>query len=202
MIEQNIFSALDRKSKEKENMRIIKEHMKETLEHLQNHPSIVAYTIFNEGWGQFNSDEMYELAKSIDGSRLYDSTSGWFAQNKNDFDSEHIYFKTTSPEVKERPMFVSECGGYSQVIDGHFYSKYGAYGYGGAKDAEELTNMICKMYEEMILPGLDAGICGCVYTQLSDVEDEVNGLYTYDRKICKVNKEKMQKLSQQIYSHF
>jgi hypothetical protein len=88
------------------------------------------------------------------------------------------------------------------VIEGHFYSKYGAYGYGGAKDTEELTDMICKMYEEMILPGLDAGICGCVYTQLSDVEDEVNGLYTYDRKICKVNKERMQNLSEQIHSHF
>ena len=190
----------DTKNKENETMRIFKEHMQETLEHLYNHPSIVAYTIFNEGWGQFNSDEMYELAKNMDSSRLYDSTSGWFAQNKND--SEHIYFKTTSPEVKERPMFVSECGGYSQVIEGHFYSKYGAYGYGGAKDTEELTDMICKMYEEMILPGLDAGICGCVYTQLSDVEDEVNGLYTYDRKICKVNKERMQNLSEQIHSHF
>ena len=192
----------DIKDKETETMRIFKEHMRDTLEHLHNHPSIVAYTIFNEGWGQFNSDEMYELAKRVDGSRLYDSTSGWFAQDKNDFDREHIYFKTTSPEVKERPMFVSECGGYSQVINGHFYSKYGAYGYGGAKDSEELTDMICKMYREMILPGLDAGICGCVYTQLSDVEDEVNGLYTYDRKICKVNKKRMQELSEQIYSHF
>lgn len=192
----------DIKKKENETMRIFKEHMQETLEYLHNHPSIVAYTIFNEGWGQFNSDEIYELAKRMDGSRLYDSTSGWFAQKQNDFDSEHIYFKTTSPEVKERPMLVSECGGYSQMIDGHFYSKYGAYGYGGAKDPEELTDMICNMYQEMILPGLDAGICGCVYTQLSDVEDEVNGLYTYDRKICKVNKKRMQQLSEAIHSHF
>lgn len=192
----------DIKKKENETMRIFKEHMQETLEHLYNHPSIVAYTIFNEGWGQFNSDAMYELAKRIDGSRLYDAASGWFAQNKNDFDSEHIYFKTVSPEVKERPMFVSECGGYAQVIDRHFYSKYGAYGYGGAKDTEELTDMICAMYQEMILPGLDAGICGCVYTQLSDVEDEVNGLYTYDRKICKVNKKRIQQLSEKIYGHF
>ena len=192
----------DVKVRENDTMRIFKEHTAETLAHLHNHPCIVMYTIFNEGWGQFNSDALYDFAKGLDSSRLYDATSGWFAQLKNDFDSEHIYFKTTPPEIKERPVFVSECGGYSQMIDGHFYSKYTSYGYGGAEDSEALTDMIETMYREMILPGLDAGICGCVYTQLSDVEDEVNGLYTYDRKICKVNAERMQALSEEIYAHF
>ena len=185
-----------------ETRRMFKEQTKETLQHLYNHPCIVVYTIFNEGWGQFNSDEMYDFAKSVDDTRLYDSASGWFAQRKNDFDSEHIYFKTTSPEVKERPLFVSECGGYSQVVDGHYYSKYSSYGYGGTEDADALTDMMIAMYREMIIPGLEKGICGCVYTQLSDVEDEINGLYTYDRKICKVNKEKMQQLAEEIYRHF
>ena len=175
-----------------------KKHMKETIEHLHNHSSIVVYTIFNEGWGQFNSDEMYDYAKSIDDTRLCDATSGWFAQLKNDFDSEHIYFKTTPPEIKERPVFVSECGGYSQMIEGHYYSKYTSYGYGGTQDPDSLTNMVIKMYEEMIIPGINQGICGCVYTQVSDVEDEVNGLYTYDRKVCKVNVEKMQKLKRKL----
>lgn len=192
----------DIKVRENETMRIFKEHTAETLAHLYNHPCIVMYTIFNEGWGQFNSDELYDFAKGLDDSRLYDSTSGWFAQSKNDFDSEHIYFKTTSPEIKERPVFVSECGGYSQMIEGHFYSKYTSYGYGGAEDPDALTDMIETMYREMIMPGLDAGICGCVYTQLSDVEDEVNGLYTYDRKVCKVNVERMQALAKEMYAHF
>ena len=192
----------DVKARENETMRIFKEHTAETLVHLYNHPCIVMYTIFNEGWGQFNSDELFDFAKGLDGSRLYDATSGWFAQSKNDFDSEHIYFKTTPPEIKERPVFVSECGGYSQMIDGHFYSKYTSYGYGGAEDPDALTDMIETMYQEMIIPGLDAGICGCVYTQLSDVEDEVNGLYTYDRKICKVNVERMKALAEEIYAHF
>ena len=183
-----------------ETRRIFKEHTKETLFHLYNHPCIVMYTIFNEGWGQFNSDEMYDYVKRLDASRLYDATSGWFAQFKNDVDSEHIYFKTTPPEVKERPVFVSECGGYSQMVDGHFYSKYTSYGYGGADKEDALTNMIEKMYREMILPGIEKGICGCVYTQVSDIEDEVNGLYTYDRKVCKVNVERMQKLAREIYS--
>ncbi len=185
-----------------ETRRIFKAHTKETMEHLYNHPSIVAYTIFNEGWGQFNSDELYDYVKSVDNTRLVDATSGWFAQLKNDFDSEHIYFKTTPPTIKERPCFVSECGGYSMIVDGHYYSKYNTYGYGGTEDKEALTDMIVKMYEEMIISGLDKGICGCVYTQLSDVEDEVNGLYTYDRKVCKVEVEKLQKVAGEIYRHF
>lgn len=177
---------------------IFKEHTKNVLKQLYNHPCIVIYTIFNEGWGQFDSDEMYDYAKSLDPTRLYDSTSGWFAQMKNDFDSEHLYFNLVDLHVKERPLFVSETGGYTRVIEGHYFSKYNTYGYGGASGEEELTAMVEEMYRKMILPGIPEGVCGCVYTQLSDVEDEVNGLYTYDRKICKVNKEIMNTLAEEM----
>ena len=175
-----------------------KQHTKETIEHLYNHPSIVAYTIFNEGWGQFNSDEMYEYVKELDPTRLADSTSGWFAQKKNDFDSEHIYFKVIPLEPKERPLFVSECGGYTMAVDGHYYSKYAQYGYGASDTKEALTKDIIYMYENMILPFVKDGVCGCVYTQLSDVEDEINGLYTYDRKVCKVVKEDMLAMAEKL----
>ena len=174
------------------------EHMKQTIEHLHNHPSIVAYTIFNEAWGQFHSDMVYDCAKKLDPTRLYDSTSGWFWQEKNDFDSEHIYFKVIDLEPKTRPLFVSECGGYTRAVANHCYAKYASYGYGGADGEKELTDMIVHMYEKMILPGIKKGVCGCIYTQVSDVEDEVNGIYTYDRKVCKVNKERMQKLAQKL----
>ncbi|MBQ8278257.1 MAG: MFS transporter [Roseburia sp.] len=184
--------------KENRTREIFRKHMKETIEHVYNHPCIIAYTLFNEGWGQFESDAIYDYAKSLDDTRLMDSTSGWFWQNKNDFDSEHIYFKTIDLDVKERPMFVSECGGYSSVVEGHYFSKYNTYGYGGAEDENELTQMIVDMYHGMILPGIKKGACGCVYTQLSDVEDEINGLYTYDRQVCKVNKEMMQHLSGEL----
>ena len=181
---------------------IFKQYTKETIEHLYNHPSIVAYTIFNEGWGQFNSDEMYDYVKQLDSTRLADSTSGWFAQKKNDFDSEHIYFKVIPLEPKERPLFVSECGGYTMVVDGHYYSKYAQYGYGASDTKEALTKDVVYMYENMILPYIKDGVCGCVYTQLSDVEDEINGLYTYDRKVCKVIREDMlavaEKLQEQL----
>ena len=177
-----------------------KQHTKETIEHLYNHPSIIAYTIFNEGWGQFNSDEMYDYVKELDATRVVDSTSGWFAQKKNDFDSEHIYFKVIPLEPKERPLFVSECGGYTMAVEDHYYSKYAQYGYGASDTKEALTKDIVFMYENMIIPYVKSGVCGCVYTQISDVEDEINGLYTYDRKVCKVVKEDMLAMSEKLYA--
>jgi len=175
-----------------------KQHMKETLSHLYNHPSIVVYTIFNEGWGQFDSDHMYTIAKKMDPSRLYDSTSGWFAQKKNDFDSLHIYFGNLEPQPATRPMFISEFGGCAYPVPEHIYAKYASYGYGNCKNAEEVTEKVWEAYRKTILPVIEKGCCGAVYTQLSDVEDEINGFYTYDRKVCKVTVDSMKKLRTEI----
>lgn len=188
----------DRTGFEGERKEIFVAHAKATIEHLYNHPCIVAYTIFNEGWGQFESDVMYRKVKEWDNTRLVDSTSGWFAGEENDFDSEHIYFKVISLKVKERPLFVSECGGYSMAVERHCYSKYSSYGYGTCPDSESLTQAVEDMYRGMILPAVAQGLCGCIYTQLSDVEDEINGLYTYDRKVCKVVPERMRELARQL----
>ena len=174
------------------------QHMKETLSHLYNHPSIVVYTIFNEGWGQFDSDRMYSIAKKMDPSRLYDSTSGWFSQKKNDFDSLHVYFGNLEPQPATRPMFISEFGGCAYPVPEHIYAKYASYGYGNCKNADEVSEKVWEAYRKTILPVIKNGCCGSVYTQLSDVEDEINGFYTYDRKICKVNVKEMQKLRAEI----
>ena len=175
-------------------------HMKETLSHLYNHPCIISYTLFNEGWGQFNSDKMYQIAKQLDPSRLYDSTSGWFAQKENDFDSLHIYYGDLEPKPATRPMFITEFGGSTYQVPEHFYSKYASYGYGNCTNADEVSEKIWKAYQTTVLPIIKDGCCGSIYTQLSDVEDEINGLYTYDRKVCKVNIKEMQKLRQEIDS--
>ena len=172
--------------------------MTDTIKHLHNHPSIIVYTIFNEGWGQFDSDNLYETARKFDSSRLYDSTSGWFAQKKNDFDSIHIYFRSKVLNPKERPLFLSECGGFTYKDLEHCFNPDKTYGYGACKSSEELTDRIISMYEKMVIPTIEKGLCGCIYTQLSDVEDEVNGFYTYDRIVCKVDKEKIRKLSDRI----
>lgn len=174
------------------------EHTKHTIEHLYNHPCIIAYTIFNEGWGQFESDMLYDIVKELDSTRLADSTSGWFAQKKNDFDSKHIYFKLRELKVKDRPLLVSECGGYKRTIKDHCFAKDVSYGYGEASGEKELTDMIEGLYDKMIIPGIKDGVCGCIYTQVSDVEDEVNGLYTYDRKVCKVDKERMRGIAERL----
>ena len=178
--------------------RFFRAHTERTIRRLYNHPSIVAWTLFNEGWGQFNSDELYDRVKALDPTRLADSTSGWFAQQKSDFDSEHVYFSLRELTVGSRPLLVSECGGYSRAVVGHCYSKYSTYGYGSAETAEELTDKILALYRQLILPNIPKGLCGCVYTQLSDVEDEVNGLYTYDRRECKVEQSAMAELAQDL----
>ncbi len=180
--------------------RVFEKAMLETMELLYNHPSIVVYTIFNEGWGQFESDRMYGLAKKADPSRLYDATSGWFAQRDNDFDSVHIYFGPRKPRFKERPVFLSEFGGYSYLVSEHIYSDKN-YGYGTCKSSEELFERIEARYKELVLPYVHVGngLCGSVYTQVSDVEDEINGFYTYDRRVCKVDKQAMRKLADTIF---
>ncbi|MBQ7955558.1 MAG: MFS transporter [Lachnospiraceae bacterium] len=177
-------------------------HMKGVLEQLYNHPCIVYYTIFNEGWGQFDSDTMYEEVKKIDSTRIFDTASGWFRTEKSDVESSHVYFRNEPLPETEKPHVLSEFGGYSRVLAEHSFSLYNQHGYGFCKDADELTNRIVESYEAMVLSSMGNGLCGSVYTQLSDVEDEVNGFYTYDRKVCKVNKERMQNLSKRIYEEF
>jgi len=185
----------DRKEKDAR-MTVFEDHSKKTLEHLYNHPCVIAYTIFNEGWGQFNSDEMYEKLKALDPSRLYDSASGWFRQEKSDFDSEHIYFRLKKLKPEKRPLLISECGGYSLNLG----DRKNSYGYGKCHSREGLTRRIEALYEKMILPAIPAGCCGAVYTQLSDIEDEINGLITFDRKTVKAEEQKMAELGKKLRS--
>ena len=94
-------------------------------------------------------------------------------------------------------MLLSECGGYTLDTAGRTDGKKN-YGYGKCKDSSELTLRLVTMYREMVIPAISKGLCGCVYTQLSDVEGEINGLYTYDRKTCKVDKQAMLALADEL----
>lgn len=173
-------------------------HCKLTQKELYNHPSVIVYTIFNEGWGQFDSDRAYRELKEADDSRLYDSASGWFAQKESDFDTEHVYFRTKRLRPGVRPMFLKECGGFSLPLAGHLWQENRVYGYGNCRSKEELTQRIQKLYQDMIFPAIPRGLCGCIYTQLSDIEDEINGLYTYDRQECKVCKDGIRQIGEEI----
>ena len=163
----------------------------ETQNFLHNHPSVIAYTVFNEGWGQTDSDEIGDLLKERDSSRIYDYTSGWFKQQHSDVDSVHIYFRTKKLKPELKPLLLSEFGGFSRAVEGHIWNPKKSYGYGKCKDEKELTDRIIETYKKMVLPAIPLGLCAAIYTQLSDVEDEINGFYTYDRKICKVDKNRI-----------
>ena len=174
------------------------QHCLDIQRHLHNHPCVIAYTIFNEGWGQFDADRMYDVLKKNDPTRFYDATSGWFAQKRSDVDSLHIYFRNEVLKPKTRPMLLSECGGYTRAMEGHMFNPGRKYGYGKTDSEDALTDKIAEMYDIMVLPAIEKGLCGVIYTQVSDVEDEINGLYTYDREVCKVNKERMRALGDKV----
>ena len=175
---------------DKKRKAFFEKHCRQTLEHLYNHPCIIAYTIFNEGWGQYDSDRIYTELKKVDPTRFYDSTSGWFAKKKSDVDSLHIYFRNAVLKPRKRPMLLSECGGYKRAIAGHVFTD-GDYGYGKTDSEEALTAKIEEMYRIMVLPAIPKGLCGVIYTQVSDVEDEINGLLTYDRRVEKLTEAAM-----------
>jgi len=171
------------------------QHALDTQAQLFNHPCVVAYTIFNEGWGQFDADRHYDLLKAADPSRIYDATSGWFAQKRSDVDSEHVYFRNKRLNCGKRPMLLSECGGYARAVPGHMFNENHKYGYGTTDSEAALTGKIEQMWREMVLPAILDGLCGVIYTQLSDVEDEINGLYTYDRAVCKADPVRLRSLA-------
>lgn len=185
--------------RDKEERRIFERDMIGTLDHLHFFPSVLYYTIFNEGWGQFCADAMYEKAKAHDSSRIYDSTSGWFWRKKSDVDSRHVYFKKVKlKKAGKMPVVISEFGGYAHRVEGHLFGE-GNYGYNTYESREEFENTFDKLYLEEIKPLISKGICALVYTQVSDVEDETNGLITYDRRIVKLHKSRTREIMKQLY---
>ena len=166
--------------------RIFIETMKKTADLLYNFPSVVYYTIFNEGWGQFSADKAYLILKDKDKTRIIDSTSGWFRRTLSDVDSRHIYFKPIKvKDVNQKPLVISEFGGYSHLVDKHFFGQK-SYGYRICDSREKFENDFFELYLNEVIPSMEKGACAFVYTQLSDVEDETNGLTTYDRCVTKI----------------
>jgi len=170
--------------------------MTATVNQLKNHPSIVYWTIFNEGWGQFDADAVYEQLRLLDDTRFIDSTSGWFRRKKTDVDSRHVYFKPIRLTPGEKPLVLSEFGGYSYKPQGHVFNTEKTYGYGKFADPGDWNDAVEKLYLEQVVPAYKKGLCAAVYTQVSDVEDETNGLMTYDRKVCKANAGQFQGFAQ------
>ena len=156
----------------------------DTVQALRCHPCIACWVPFNEGWGQFDAGKAVQALRTLDGIRLVDEASGWFDQGGGDVHSLHNYFYPLRIRPQKRTVALSEYGGIAWPMPGH-EPPHKTYGYGTAKDRQELTARYKKLQLKTALPQLEKGLSALVYTQLTDVEDEVNGLFTYDRAAVK-----------------
>jgi len=159
------------------------------LDHLANCVSIAMWVPFNEGWGQFDAKKAVEFIQKRDASRTIDHASGWHDQGGGDCVSPHIYFtKLKAPRHWNGRAFVlSEFGGYSHAVEGHVWNPGKVFGYRKFKTLEALRAAYAGLFAKQVRPLIDQGLSAAVYTQVSDVEDEVNGVMTYDREVVKVN---------------
>ena len=173
--------------------------MEATVRQLKNHPSICYWTIFNEAWGQFDSTSAYRRLKALDSSRFIDSTSGWFRCGESDVESLHIYFDMWHRlQPSKKPLVLSEFGGFAHGVTDHIFNTGKAYGYGTCKTPAQLNQKLHDLYFSRVIPAVKKGLCAAVYTQISDVEDEINGLLTYDRKVCKADPGTMLEIAQAL----
>ncbi|MBQ2945580.1 MAG: glycoside hydrolase family 2 [Clostridia bacterium] len=179
------------------------DNSKGIIEQLYNHPCVCCYTVFNEGWGQFDADGCYDYLKLLDGTRIFDATSGWFAKKKSDVESHHVYFKKLDLKPKGvRPLVLSEFGGYSYKIKEHSFNLKNTYGYRFFTEKADFEKALFALYENEVADMIRRGLSAAVYTQVSDVEDETNGLFTYDRQLLKVDAKRMKEVNDKLYRLF
>ena len=171
--------------------------MDETVRLLGNHPCVCLWTIFNEGWGQFCADDAYRRLKELDPGRFADSASGWFAQELSDVESLHIYFGALRLGREKRPQLLSEFGGYVWKSPEHSFNLEKTYGYRIYRTRGEFVRALRALYSSLI-PLAKEGLCGAIYTQVSDVEDETNGLFSFDRRLLKLRPEELRDLAEEL----
>lgn len=174
-----------------------REEVRETVSLLYNSPSVVLWTAFNEGWGQFDALSVEKKIRKMDSYRLIDHASGWFDQGGGDIDSRHIYFRPVHFSRKdndERALCLTEFGGYalSGSKQKHVFS------YGKFSNSQSLTNALSRLYRRVLSASVRNGLSAAIYTQLSDVEKEENGLITYDRKTLKIIPEILQSINAEL----
>jgi len=185
------------KRTDKEARELYYQELKETVDYLYNCPCIALWVPFNEGWGQFDSKIAYDMLKKMDPSRTVDSTSGWHDRGHSDVISKHIYFTPIKVKAGNRPYVLSEFGGYSQKIEGHTFNNK-MFGYKIYKSKETLTKAYKCTFEKTIIPQIKDGLAATVYTQVTDVEDELNGILTYDRKVVKIDEATIKDINRRV----
>lgn len=175
------------------------DELEEMVGQLFNAPSVVLWVPFNEGWGQFDSTLVMERLRALDPTRPVDPASGWHDQGAGELRSLHVYFKPFRfrRDRRGRALALSEFGGYNLRVDGHCFNQKD-YGYRRLPDAAALWRDFSRLYEREVLPAVPRGLCASVYTQLCDVEDELNGLMTYDRRVVKLDADEVRELNERL----
>ena len=166
------------------------EELGQMIDLLYNTVSLALWVPFNEGWGQFDALKAAAFIRKRDDTRPIDHASGWYDQGGGDIKSIHWYFRPyhhKQPPKEQRPICLTEYGGYNCAVPGHCWGEGAEFGYKKIADPAEFNRAFQKLMEEQIIPAKERGLAAAVYTQVSDVEGERNGLLTYDRKVCKAN---------------
>ena len=171
----------------------------DTVELLYNTPSLAVWVPFNEGWGQFDSLQVTQILWELDETRLVDHASGWHDQGGGDFKSRHIYFRPVKMRHDgSRVLALTEFGGYSLPVQGHCSAEK-EFGYRIYKTEAEWMDAYAKLFENEVIPCREKQqLSALVYTQVSDVEEEVNGLLTYDRKVLKGDVSRFRALNRRL----
>ena len=173
--------------------------MADTVRHLYNCPCIALWTVFNEGWGQFDALEMANELKMLDATRFIDHASGWQDQGREEMKSRHIYFRPVKLKNDGRALALTEYGGYVLAVDGHRWTDR-VFGYRICRDAAALTRDYEKLMLRQVLPHIrKEGLTAAVYTQITDVEEELNGLMTYDREVLKIPEETLREINAALH---
>ncbi|HIT54275.1 MAG TPA: glycoside hydrolase family 2 [Candidatus Fimivicinus intestinavium] len=168
----------------------------EMIDALECFPSIYCWVPFNEGWGQFDAKQIGDEVKQRDPSRIVDHASGWYDQGGGELNSMHKYvLPVRLPKLDDRPFALTEFGGYSRIIDGHVWDRKKCFGYRMFANEEKLTKAYRRLLEKQVIPLIPKGLSATVYTQVSDVENEVNGIMTYDRAIIKLEENTLRELN-------
>lgn len=199
MIKDNHYGIFKRS--DKEGRAQYYKDLSDMIDLLYNHPSVAAWVPFNEGWGQFDANKATALIREKDKTRLINEACGWFDQKGGDMYSIHNYLRKLKVTPKDRVVALTEYGGYAYPVKGHMACEK-EFGYQHYKDKEDLTANYRKLWEEQIYPNLKRGLCSAIYTQTSDIEEEINGLMTYDREEDKFISEEVRKLNKKLYKLF
>lgn len=178
------------------------EELTDMISLLDFYPCIALWTPFNEGWGQFDAQKATELIRSLDATRLINEACGWFDQGGGDLYSIHNYrYKLKVSPKQNRVVALTEYGGYAFAAPEHTACEK-EFGYQTYKSSEGLTANYRRLWEEEILPNVPRGLSAAIYTQVSDIEEEINGLLTYDREMVKMNADEVCRLNERLYTCF